>query len=776
MSHSVTDSCTVSDRLAPVSQAAATLFVVGTGLGGFGSIFVGASWITTPLVISAFMYAAIAALLIWFRRPRATGPGWVRAVVPWLVGAVVGLCGLTAAAAPGTALLGIIPTPSTVLRFQELTRTGLVDMASGVAPLRPDAGFSFLIAVAGVVIAFVSAALVLLARLPLVAILLAIAVYAAPQLVTVPALNDFSFAALGCAILLLLALTRHRQFDTERMGRLRPTAIPAAAVAVVVALIAAPTLTTTIAPSPVAVNAHPGPFESGINPLITLGEDLRRGSNTVALKYVTTAEDAPYLRVFTIDDLDRTLWQPRGFSSNPGATVDAFPSPPGLAAETSRTEISTTITIDSLSTNWLPMPYAPSSVEGLLGNWLWELPGLSAYSNMSTTRAQQYTVKSIVAEPTAEQLRAATPGGGSGVDERYRSLPDDLPMEIQDVLSQVVAGADTDYDRAMAMQTYFRDNFTYSEQAPVQKGFDGSAGEVIASFLERKTGYCVHFSSAMTVMSRLLGIPARIAVGYLPGTPDTINDAGDRTYRVTSQQLHAWPELYFEGAGWISFEPTTSRGAPAQFGAVAPTPSTAPTTAPTSVPTSAPTSAPTTSPTSAPTPSAGPKSPGANISALLLGPEIILGAILALALLCVLVVPALLRRWQRGRGFARGARTGTPAGAVWTELNAVALDLGIEHPHGETSREFAARLGEYPGVSADHLAHLIGALDAESYRRPASSTQTQDANPQTPRHPSTRDQLQTLTAGTETIRALRAAQPARVRLRAFFLPRSLRRH
>ena len=107
--------------------------------------------------------------------------------------------------------------------------------------------------------------------------------------------------------------------------------------------------------------------------------------------------------------------------------------------------------------------------------------------------------------------------------------------------------------------------FTYSLQSPVQGGYDGNGLSVLADFLEQKSGYCIHYASAMAVMARLEGIPSRIAVGYAPGrlTGATVTVAGQGAlseYEVDARDAHAWPELYFQGLGWVPFEPTPSRG------------------------------------------------------------------------------------------------------------------------------------------------------------------------------------------------------------------------
>src|SRR5690606_31916530 len=127
-------------------------------------------------------------------------------------------------------------------------------------------------------------------------------------------------------------------------------------------------------------------------------------------------------------------------------------------------------------------------------------------------------------------------------------------------------GLDTNYEKAVALQDFFTSGqFEYSEEAPVEFGFDGSGARILGDFLEVKAGYCVHFSSAMAAMARSLGIPARVVVGFTPGA-EVLDEADQLVeYQVTTRDLHAWPELYFVGVGWVQFEPTPGRGVVPDF-------------------------------------------------------------------------------------------------------------------------------------------------------------------------------------------------------------------
>ena len=111
----------------------------------------------------------------------------------------------------------------------------------------------------------------------------------------------------------------------------------------------------------------------------------------------------------------------------------------------------------------------------------------------------------------------------------------------------------------MALQTYFRatTNFTYDTRVAPSRSDDA-----VWDFLQSKQGYCVQFATSMAMMARTLGIPARVGVGFLPGESDR-----NGSYVVTGHESHAWPELFFEGYGWVRFEPTPAvqTGAPPRW-------------------------------------------------------------------------------------------------------------------------------------------------------------------------------------------------------------------
>jgi len=145
----------------------------------------------------------------------------------------------------------------------------------------------------------------------------------------------------------------------------------------------------------------------------------------------------------------------------------------------------------------------------------------------------------------------------------------ELPEVIGETAAGVTADATNDYDRLIALQSWFRSQFSYSLETPVDEGFDGTGADAVARFLDVKSGYCIHFAGAFALMAESLDMEVRIVVGYLPGALTETTRGDEAVYSVSSDQLHSWPEVLFPGVGWVPFEPTASLGVPTSFSAAA---------------------------------------------------------------------------------------------------------------------------------------------------------------------------------------------------------------
>jgi len=537
-----------SPRAATSDWTMSFLILLSIGIvgGGLGTLLTDIAWWFVMMAMAIIVLGASA-----LARMIARHPIW-----PPVASIVAALGALTLFFAPGSAILGIIPTTFTFEAFAELQDAAAISIANQSVPADADTGIVFLLCLGIAAIAIAMDACVFVLRSPAISGLPLLQLLLVPSLVD-PQLNNLALFAVGALAYVAILLRGSRRIR-------RTTAFSLAAVAVAGALVGA-----VVLPSVGPRADIPGSgtsFSTGINPIITLGNDLRRDEPSLALTYTTTSTNGLYLRLTALDNFDGQSWLPTEveFSSRNG--MDAIGAAPGLGPDVSVTTETTNITVSTIQSRWLPAPYAPRSIEGLEGEWSWEGDALSIRSSRgSSVRNQDYVVESQQIAPSVEQLIAAGNTVPAGLD-RYLTVPDFLPAVVAETAASVTAGAATHYEQAVAMQAYFTNGlFEYSEDAPVDGGYDGSGASVLAAFLEAKSGYCVHFSSAMATMARTLGIPARIAVGFTPGQAGQAVQGSLTEYRVSTHNLHAWPELFFDGIGWVRFEPTPSRGAAPEF-------------------------------------------------------------------------------------------------------------------------------------------------------------------------------------------------------------------
>ncbi len=133
--------------------------------------------------------------------------------------------------------------------------------------------------------------------------------------------------------------------------------------------------------------------------------------------------------------------------------------------------------------------------------------------------------------------------------ERDLKLPGDYSPRVQRLAENITSDASEPFDKVRAIETYLLNNYTY-DLSPPQTWPD----DFVEAFLfKTRMGYCYHFASAMVVMCRVVGVPARMAVGFQRGES---SQDDDDLYIVRSEDAHAWPEVYLEGMGWMVFEPT----------------------------------------------------------------------------------------------------------------------------------------------------------------------------------------------------------------------------
>lgn len=177
-------------------------------------------------------------------------------------------------------------------------------------------------------------------------------------------------------------------------------------------------------------------------------------------------------------------------------------------------------------------------------------------------RGATYQTTISTSTALAPALREAGASYPAWVTQRYLQLPASTTERTRQLAKDLENGQNQ-YDAALAIQGWLRDNITYNENIDYPPADQNLVDYVL---FQNRQGYCVYYSAAMVMMLRSLGIPARQAVGYFSGE---YNDAqGGYLYRESN--AHAWPEVYFPGYGWIRFEPTSARSVPNREPAPAP--------------------------------------------------------------------------------------------------------------------------------------------------------------------------------------------------------------
>src|SRR6478752_5272909 len=264
------------------------------------------------------------------------------------------------------------------------------------------------------------------------------------------------------------------------------------------------------------------------------------------------ASDAEYFRQYVFDSLGDKGWKVDNWAAR-SVPVSSMPGPTGLSGltepQTVRTIVRAGKDLRSPGTQptFLPLPYPAIQVTAP-GKWLVD-PDRMVYSTSDAITDQTYSVTSVVVDPSQAQLQAVP-----GLVRTAELAPDlQLPpayrtSALKELAVSNTAGQTTEFAKVNALATWLSGpQFTYS-LAPAQPT---SAPSLVNFLTKGKSGYCVHYAYAMTVLTRLLGIPARFVVGYTAGTRQK-----DGSYVVSTTDSHAWTEVYFPSMGWIRFEPT----------------------------------------------------------------------------------------------------------------------------------------------------------------------------------------------------------------------------
>ena len=295
-----------------------------------------------------------------------------------------------------------------------------------------------------------------------------------------------------------------------------------------------------------------GPGEGSrvtISPLVDIRTRLVTQSDVVAFE--VQSSQPSYWRLTSLDRFDGRIWSSSGsYTRASGNLPRSTPDQPPTAS------IEQIFTIAGLSAIWLPTAFEPRAVDPVDFGVLYDDASstLIVDREADTSDGLSYGVVSETPRLTPDDLAGVAGEVPFDEGERYLQLPGDFPDSVGALAADLTADAPTPYEQALALQAHLR-TFTYDLDVGA-----GHSDAVLEQFLfETRRGYCEQFAGAFAAMARSVGLPARVAVGFTQGA----QDAGDPSrYTVRGEHAHAWPEVHFAGAGWVSFEPTPGRGQP----------------------------------------------------------------------------------------------------------------------------------------------------------------------------------------------------------------------
>jgi transglutaminase-like putative cysteine protease len=426
------------------------------------------------------------------------------------------------------------------------------------------------------------------------------------------------------------------------------------------------------------------------NPMADLRRDLKRGVDVPLLRVTTDDPNPNYLRIAVLNRFSENEWSSgdRDVPTDQLAT-GVMPTLIGVPESVRRTEYHYEVTVGGeFESIWLPTQAPISRIEAP-GDWRYDVATMDFLSGDEdlTTENLSYSMTGVELDLSAAAM-ARAPATGGQVSDNFTELPDELPEMVRALALEVTKDAPTRLEKGQALQEWFRETggFEYTTDTEPGNGTDE-----LERFLSEgdggREGYCEQFASAMAVMARSVGIPARVAVGFLE--PQQL---GDRTWEYSAWDLHAWPELFFPGSGWVRFEPTPAGRAESvpgyttedveQFGGPS-----GPSDASQSdlLPSRGPSAA------AQPRDTATDTADDEDESAF---PWLAVGGGIAggIAVVALLLLPRTIRR-RRTR-----VRVGAGPEAAWAELRDTAIDLGVPWPDGRSPRETRMRLVDYLGA------------------------------------------------------------------------------
>ncbi len=645
---------------------------------------------------------------------------------------VVGLVGLTQFYLRDTLRWGLVPGGATADRVGELLREAGTVLQTYAAPAPTTVGVAFLIVAVLTLTAVSVDSMGVTGRAPASAGI----PLAAGFLVSVSnsgrAMEPWYFGAVAVLWLAMLAQQGHRVLAAwpssdrrEAVGgddvaanvpsyRGLPQVLGALTlVAAVLGAAAIPHLPPTFFADGLARNTDArtvggGSAEVSFTETMDPARDLRNRSQAPVLTYRTDALRLEPLRVTATEQWEDGRWvAPERRSSELQPLNAPLPRPDGLGQDVPTREQEITVTGNALEAPHLALPFPPADLNLPEGTAYRFDPADSTVVLQTPAETYSATYLSLAARAELPEAVGERPADPSGFDEELLEVDPVSADAVAELADEVVGGATNTLEAAVRIQDHLRgSDYTYS--LTLEPAAEADADDPIGGFLETRRGYCVQFATAMVMMARSEGIPARMAVGFLPGEIQT-----DGSRKVIASDAHTWPELWIDGLGWTRFEPTPgvrSQAPPAYARAESeaedPTATTTTTTT-TTVPSTA-------------QPTAPPESTSTWEE---LWPVLWRTALVVLALgLLMAVVPVVGRRYREA-GLRSASSPQDRVEGQWLLLTRTLRDLGVDPPPARSPRLMRRHYRESTAMNRpgeDALGRITGTLERSRYAAPGT--------------------------------------------------------
>lgn len=754
-----------------VRSAVAAAVATVLGAAALTPVFTSGAWLMPVLavvltVLAGGLLLRAGGASLWASVTRGRAPGPVASalgVVLVPVGQLALLLAvLTALFAPGEAIAGLVPTRDSLADLGAVLVDGTAELQEQATPALPLTGLLALTAVFVGLVAVLVDLVAVAGRQATLAGLGLLVLFCVPVATVTGGIGLVALAAPAAGLALLMWTDQRRRLAAAgRTARRTGLAGGLAALRIGVAALATGLVLGSFVPVLAEGSLATGLGGGGggatgtsLDPVTTMAGQLTLPEPIDLLRVDASVADPGYLRAVAIDEYDNESgWSLSNLRGEESIADDGELAP--LPGRQSSRPVRADISVIAHDDRFLPTLFSPQSVEldgGGDEGWRFDPETGTVYGRDVTSAGLTYTVTASEPRPTVAQLTGAGQlPPDDPVQQQFTALPL-LDPAVTDVVAEVTAGAGTPYERVRSILEFLTDRgngFVYSLATE-----PGTSGDDLVDFLRLRRGYCEQYAGAMAVMARAAGVPARVALGYTPGT-----EQSDGSRLITSDDAHAWVEVWFEDLGWVPFDPTPIARDRAvdlpwapRAGEEDPTDSQAQVPVPTAPSQPRPTTPQDRAAGGAPGTQAGQQDDG------LLGPVAAWsGAVLLTAAL--VAAPAGIRALQRRRRLAAGM-----AGALWDELTASALDAGIALQPAWTPRQVARELGTLLGRSA------TSGEGADAALRLALAEETASYGPATAQqhvHPDLAGALQTVRRG------LLGGLPRRVRLRARLWPASL---